>query len=95
MEADAGLRGVRVADGVLVRPVGDELVILSAATERYFGLDEVGTAMWQAMTASETLGAAADALVDTYDVRLDELAADVVALAGTLVDEGLLAFVDD
>ena len=95
METDAGRRGVRVPADVLVRPVGGELVILSAATERYFGLDEVGTAMWHAMTTSETLGAAALALVDHYDVDPDELAADLVSLADTLVDHGLLAFVEE
>lgn len=94
MATDAGCPGVRVADDVLVRPVGDELVILSASTERYFGLDEVGTAMWQAMTVSENLAAAAGALADEYDVTLEELTADLVALADALVAEGLLAVVD-
>lgn len=82
-------------DDVLVRPVGDELVILSASTERYFGLDDIGTAMWQAMTTGATLDAAAHALAEQYDVSPDQLAADMIELAETLVDNGLLAFVKE
>lgn len=45
----------RVPDDVLVRRLDDgESVLLDLRSERYYGLDTVSTAMWEALTSQET-----------------------------------------
>src|SRR5436190_22595129 len=39
----------------LVNQVSGESVLLNLGSEMYFGLDEVGTSMWQALTSSGTI----------------------------------------
>ena len=39
--------GIRISDNVLSQEVAGETVLLDLASESYFGLDEVGTRVWQ------------------------------------------------
>jgi len=40
---------VTFAETVFAQEVDGEMVLLDMESENYFGLDEVGTAIWQAM----------------------------------------------
>jgi hypothetical protein len=40
---------ITFADTVFAQEVDGEMVLLDMNSENYFGLDEVGTAIWQAM----------------------------------------------
>jgi hypothetical protein len=79
---------------VLLRELDGESVLLNLDSERYYGLDEVGTRIWKAVTSSGTIGAAYEALAAEYDVTPDLLAADMRALLKDLVAHGLLAVSD-
>ena len=46
---------VRVAPDVMFRLVGDEGVLVNLNTERYLGLNEVGTRMWTALGSASRL----------------------------------------
>src|SRR5438445_7938456 len=52
---------------VLVRLLDRESVLLNLETERYFGLDETGTRMWQLVTTSPDIDAAYQELLAEYD----------------------------
>jgi coenzyme PQQ synthesis protein D (PqqD) len=75
---------------VLVRFLEGESVLLNLETERYFGLDETGTRMWQLVTASPNIGAAYQELLGEYDVEPELLRSNLTELLGRLVDNGLL-----
>ena len=47
-----------VPTNVLIRFLDQESVLLNLETERYFGLDAVGTRMWQVVTAAPSVEAA-------------------------------------
>jgi hypothetical protein len=79
-----------VPDTVLVRELQGETVLLDLASETYFGLDEVGTRMWRALSEGGAIRAACDLLLEEYDVDRTVLEADLRALAARLVDAGLL-----
>jgi len=83
-------RRVSVPDGVLLREVAGEAVILNLTTETYFGLDEVGTSMWRALTGCETVQCAYQVLLDEYDVDPEVLRSDLSKLLEELVAHGLL-----
>ena len=79
-----------VPEAVLARTVGDELVLLHTGSELYFGLDPIGTAMWEALRDSGTVAAAHAVLAPQYDVDADTLLRDLHRLAAALVEKGLL-----
>ena len=84
---------VVVPEGVLVRELGGEAVILNLNSEAYFGLDDVGTRMWSVLTAAESIEAACRSLLDEYDVTPEKLSEDLDALIDKLVAQGLLEVV--
>ena len=81
---------VKVPDDVLISNLLDESVILNLDSERYFGLDAVGTRILSVLTTSESIEAAYNTLVQEYDVDGQVLRQDLLALVETLVDQGLV-----
>lgn len=85
---------IRVPDNVLVRRLGEESVLLHLGSESYFGLDEVGTRMWAALTTSASVEEAAGKLVDEYEVEPERLRADLAAFVDQLAAAGLVELSD-
>ena len=79
-----------VPDGVLVRDLAGESVLLNLNSESYFGLDEVGTHMWTVLTTSPSIDAAFDTLLIEYEVDPVQLRDDLRSFIEKLVDLGLL-----
>lgn len=80
-----------VPSHVLVRFLNKESVLLNVQTEKYFGLDETGTRMWQLVTAAPTIAAAYNQLLEEYDVDEQLLRANLSDLLERLVENGLLS----
>lgn len=81
---------VSVPDGVLIRELGGESVLLNLASETYFGLDDVGSHMWAVLTASPSIDVAWQSLAEAYDVDPAQLKVDLDTFVAKLVDLGLL-----
>ena len=81
---------VRVPNDVLISRLQEESVILNLDSERYFGLDDVGTRMLSALSASESIQAAYQSLLDEYDVDGQALREDLLALVENLVQKGIV-----
>lgn len=75
---------------VLVRFLDKESVLLNLETERYYGLDETGTRMWQLLTSKPTIEAAYQELQNEFDVESELLRLHLTELVSRLVDNGLL-----
>ncbi|HKG47779.1 MAG TPA: PqqD family protein [Pyrinomonadaceae bacterium] len=81
---------VTVPDDVLISRLQEESVILNLDSERYFGLDDVGTRFLSVLTSSESIEVAYERLRSEYDVDPQVLRNDLLALVENLVDQGLL-----
>jgi hypothetical protein len=81
---------VRPAKDVLVRDLGGEAVLLDVASGSYFGLDEVGTRIWQLIAGGELLAAIVATLASEYDAPEDRLRSDLIRLVDELVASKLL-----
>jgi len=81
---------VVVPSHVLVRFLDKESVLLNIETERYFGLDETGTRMWQLVTAAPKIEVAYQQLLEEYDVQPELLRENLTDLLNRLVENGLL-----
>ena len=75
---------------VLFQEVGGEAVLLSLASERYFGLDPVGMRIWQLLVQDSSLQSVFDALCGQYEVAPERLESDLLALVAELAEAGLV-----
>ena len=82
-------RTFRIPDTVLSQELAGETILLNLDTGVYFGLDAVGTRIWQLLHAGRTLDAIREALVAEYDVASDQLEADLTRLVAHLRRERL------
>lgn len=81
---------VRVPDDVLISNLQEESVILNLDSERYFGLDDVGTRMLSVLSTSDSIEAAYESLLEEYDVDGHMLRQDLLALVESLVQKGIV-----
>lgn len=75
---------------VRLQQTGDESVLLDLASEQYFGLDAVGTRVWQLLEADPAVQSAFAVLVAEYDVDPSQLEADLLVLLRQLANAGLI-----
>jgi len=81
---------VNATPDTLINQVGGESVLLNLGSEKYYGLDEIGTSMWQALTTSESIQQAYDTLLGEYDVDGEVLRNDMSELIEKLSANGLV-----
>ncbi len=67
-----------------------EVVMLSLETNRYYGLNSVGTRIWELLAQPMTLAAVCDILMNEYDVTREQCEQETLAVAQKLVDEKLV-----
>ena len=75
---------------VIYQPLEDELVLLNMKDQRYFALDDVGTAVWRLLLEHKDLEAVADRLCAEYDVDGPTVRNDLSILIQKLQDAGLV-----
>ena len=81
---------VRVPDEVLISNLQEESVILNLDSERYYGLDGVGTRFLSVLNESESIEAAYEVLRDEFDVDAQSLRQDLLDLIDNLLEQGIL-----
>ena len=81
---------LRISDDVVFRDLAGEAVLLNLATGTYFGLDPVGTRVWQLIGEDGTTETVLEALLAEYEVDEGTLRSDVEALIRALLEKGLL-----
>jgi Coenzyme PQQ synthesis protein D (PqqD) len=80
----------RTAPDVMIQEVGGESVLLDLKTERYLGLNEVGTRMWRVLLESDSIQAAYETLLAEYEVSPQQLEEDLRDLLDRLVENALI-----
>ena len=70
--------------------VGIETVILHFTAGTYFGLDEVGTRIWQLVQERRSVQEIRDALLEEYDVDEERCDRAVRSLLASLAEHGLV-----
>jgi hypothetical protein len=81
---------VRISDASVFREIDGEAVVLNLTSGMYFGLNAVGTRVWQLIEALGALDAVCTALVDEFDVTKEVASADLTRLVAELSDRGLV-----
>ena len=81
---------VKIPDDVLISKLQEESVILNLDSERYYGLDDVGTRFLAVLSTSDSIEAAYETLAREYDVAPPTLRQDLLELVQNLHDQGLI-----
>jgi len=84
----------RPAAQVLFRELNGEGILLSLETGKYFGLNEVGTRIWQLLPEQASLQRLCDVLATEFDADAPTIEAEVVRLVDDLRVHGLVALTD-
>ncbi len=81
---------ITFADTVFAQEVDGEMVLLDMNSENYFGLDAVGTDIWQAMQENESLADVLTVLLAQYEVEESVLKKDLLDFVEKLQESGLV-----
>lgn len=77
-------------EDVLAREVDGETVLLDIRTERYLGLNEVGSAIWQELQEARSIDDIVEHLCEHFDAARATLEADAKRFVGELLDRDLI-----
>ena len=78
------------SDKVLFQEVGGEAVLLDLDSEQYFGLDQVGTRIWDLLDGQSALEHVHATLCAEYQADPQRIGDDLLVLARALADAGLV-----
>jgi hypothetical protein len=81
---------VEFSDSVFAQEVDGEMVLLDMESENYFGLDSVGSAIWNAIAEKKVLKDVYEKLLLEYDVEPEVLQKDLNDFVQKLVESGLV-----
>ncbi len=81
---------VKVPDEILISGLQGESVLLNLNSERYFGLDDVGTRFFSVLTTANSIQSAYETLLEEYEVEGEVLRQDLISIIEQLVDQGLV-----
>ena len=83
-------RTVRVSDNTIFRELAGEAVLLQLEDGMYFGLDRVGTRLWQLIAERGRLREVFDGAREEFDVDGGTLEKDLLTLVGNLARKNLV-----
>ena len=81
---------ITIPKDVVFREIAGEAVILNLETGKYFGLDQVGTRMWQLLAEHKQVEPALEDLTEEYDTTKDQLQHDLLELVDNLASHQLI-----
>jgi hypothetical protein len=84
-----------VADTQITSQLGDESVILELKDGVYYGLDAIGTRVWNMLVTPCSIGEIGDSLCQDYDVDADTCRRAIDELVRDLLARGLIVAADE
>jgi hypothetical protein len=81
---------ISAAPDQLSSKLGSEVVILNLNSGVYYGLDPVGTRIWELLQQAQPLAAIRDQIVSEFDVTPEQCEQDLIDLLKQMEQEGLI-----
>lgn len=75
---------------VLAVGVGDDVVIMNAEVGRYYGLDDISSAIWKQLVKPQTILNLVNVLSQEYDADQEAIMADIMPFIARMMDSGLI-----
>jgi len=87
-------RALVVNESVVYAELDDEAVLLNVDTGFYFGLNVIGTEIWNLLKQGASEGEIVSSLAAEYDVEPAQLRLDVTEFMNTMAGQGLVQAVE-
>lgn len=78
-----------IPSSIMLQVVDDETLLFNSENGQFFTLNEVGTVMWEEITAHTTLQSVLSEMLEIFDVASEQLSNDLFAFAESLSQQGL------
>jgi PqqD family protein of HPr-rel-A system len=86
---------VVVSPGLTAADLGGEAVVLDPQSGRYYGLNELGARIFELARKPRSVERIMQALLQEYDVKADQLKADLIAFLHEMEQRNLIEASDD
>jgi hypothetical protein len=83
-----------LSDTIFSQEIEGEVVLLDMVSENYFGLDAIGSEIWNLLKEGKTLQETYDVLLIDYEVTPEELKHDLEAFVTKLLESGLVSIAE-
>ena len=80
------------AEGLTIRQIGNETIILTEEGEELHTLDETGTFVWKAIDGNKSLSRILDLICVEYEVSHDGARDDLFMFVEALKGKGIISF---
>ena len=87
------LRYQRVDTNLLVSHLAGETVLMNTATGDYFGINAVGTKIWNLLAQPVSTDSLVESLVGTYDISIEQCGVEVKQFLQNLESRKLVVLV--
>lgn len=81
---------VAQATDVTTAPVDRELFMMRIESNSYYGLDDIGRAIWELLATPRTVSELCIVLRTKYDVSAEQCETDVLHFLGALAKDGVV-----
>lgn len=81
---------IKIPEDVVFEKVGDEMVLLNLETGIYFGLNPVGSRMWELLSTLNNVESVVERMRDEFDVSRETLELDLASLIRELTEKKLI-----
>lgn len=78
-------------DDLVIEAVEDEFLILDLSSNLYFGLNELGRVIWQALGTGRNFGEVVTEICDNFEVEEAVARVDAAEFIGDLIGRGLVS----
>ena len=79
-----------ISPEVFSQAIDDEIILLDMKSEHYFGLNDVGAAVFKILTQGATVEMLVHHLLEKYEVDQRQLENDIIELLQDLLSAGLI-----
>lgn len=86
---------VRRSDDLLVSNVDSETILLSLEQNNFYGMNEVGTRIWDLLESPQSVSALCERLDDEFNVSVDKCQEEVIKFIKSLTADKLVIMEDD
>jgi len=82
-------------EDILSSPVDEETVLLSIEDSSYYGIDPVGTSIWNLLDSPRSVKEIVTALLAVYDVDEEKCKSDVLSFLKILIKKNIIQLHSD
>ncbi len=86
---DTNARLVRT-NNALTTPVEEELVMFDTEAGKYYGLNEVATAIWNRLQNPQTIGSLINSLTAEFEISEEQCRKEVLQFLSDMINRGLV-----